>query len=191
MPLWTPGRDLVVGRLDREEVQDRRGADEMRGAAAVAGRVGDACPGAIGIWPASVVELDVATSPSPSRCSCARSRDMSSSLAGRSSGGRCWRRRLARSLSRFLRLMPMIGANSLLLAKVPFSMMSVAGLKARNPRRQSVSGRSGPSSRRAPAACRSGRCGSRTSCHRRRGARRRRRASGTRVSGCPCGHGFR
>ena len=57
---------------------------------------------------------------------------------GRSSGGKPWRRRLARSLSRPWRLMPMIGAKSKLLANVPFSMTSVAGLDARKPRRQSA-----------------------------------------------------
>ena len=49
--------DAIVGRLDREEVEDRRAADEMRGAAAVAVMSETRLPGAIGVWPASVVSV--------------------------------------------------------------------------------------------------------------------------------------
>ena len=35
-------RNSIVGRLHREEIEDRRGADEMRGPAAALRRVGDA-----------------------------------------------------------------------------------------------------------------------------------------------------
>ena len=50
-------RDAIVGRLDREEVEDRRAADEMGGAAAVVVVSEMRLPGAMGVWPASVVSV--------------------------------------------------------------------------------------------------------------------------------------
>ena len=189
MPLWSRVATSIVGRLDREEIEDRRGADEMRRAAAVRGHVRHAVARRDRRLVGVGGQRDVGHHPVRADVVARRSRDMSSSLAGRSSGGRPWRRRLARSLSRPCRPMPMIGAKSKLLAKVPFSMTSVAGARARKPRRHSCE-REGQrcTSRPARAAGRTGRCGSRTSCRPRRAARRRDRASGTRRRGRPGGH---
>ena len=89
-------------------------------------------PGAIGVWSASVVTVisDITQS---ARISFSRVALMSSSLAMRSSAGRPWRLRTVRSCSKADRFIPIIGANTKLLTKVPLRLTSVAGAPFRKP----------------------------------------------------------
>ncbi len=88
----------------------------------------------MGVWSATVeTTMSLFTQSAPWVMKLKRRALSSSSLGGRRSWGRWYLRRLARSVSSISRSMPMIGAISKLLRKVPLSTMRVVFSRFLNP----------------------------------------------------------